>query len=117
MDPKKMVSSEKRKRENIKMSNFESSFGHFNAPLKKIFSTQDSTEYVSRAELLRQNILLEKQLRLGSPNRHRMKSQIHVGLLYASPILYTDINPETKKKGFVMTPQLKFNKEKEVIKE
>lgn len=46
-----------------------------------------------------------------------IKPQIHVGLLYASPILYTDINPETKKRGFVMTPQLKFNKEKEVIKE
>ena len=72
-------------------------------------------EYKTRAQLMQHLKNLEKEI--GHTGVRKVKQKIHVGLLYASPILYTDVNPKTKSRGYTMTPQLQFNKEKKVIKD
>ena len=42
--------------------------------------------------------------------------ELHVGFLYASPIIYEDFDTKTGKKGYQVPPQLTFRNEMQVIK-
>ena len=60
--------------------------------------------------------MLEKKLDGMEKILNKPDNDLHVGFLYASPIIYEDYDPTTKKKGYQVPPQLTFKNEMKVIK-